>query len=217
MKKIIFLHRSVGENLINDGAVYKLLQERADISFCDFNQNTSLLRDNTGTQKTSYQMPGSNTTPHDFAALFRDDYQSPLKDFVMQHDVIIIKSCYPNSNIKSTEDLQHIKNDYASIAQFFASYPAKQLIIMTSPPLVPLMTSAANATRARELATWLSLKQFGSNITVFNFFDHLAADSGHHSNMLRPGYRRLLPFDSHPNRRASQVIAPTFVSSLVRS
>ena len=208
MKRVIFLHRSVGENLIVEGRVYELLQQSPGIDFCDFNQNTGVLRDTNGSRRTEYEMPGSNTKPCDYAKLFSDNYSSPLKDFVMTHDVVIIKSCYPNSNIKSAEELQMIKGYYRSIAQFFAKFPDKQLVIMTSPPLIPLLTTRANAVRARELATWLSLEDLGTNSRVFNLFDLLVADSGRGANLLRRDYRRLLPFDAHPNTYASEQITP---------
>lgn len=216
MKKILFLHRSVGNNLVKDGDVYSLIATHPDIEFSDFNQNTSVLRDQHGAHKTDMAMPGGNTKPHDFAALFRDDYQSPLKDFVMGFDVIVIKSCYPNSNIKSTDELHEIQNYYRSIAQFFSRHTDKQLIILTSPPLVPLRTNSANATRARELAYWLSHTKLGTNVSVFNLFDELASDSSAQANMLRREYRRLLPFDSHPNKLASQTIAPKFVEFIIK-
>ncbi|MFZ1812349.1 MAG: hypothetical protein WAU02_02365 [Candidatus Saccharimonadales bacterium] len=191
------------------------MQKYNGISFADFNQNTSVLRDANGSRTTEYEMPSGNTTPRDFAELFSENYSSSLKDFVMTHDVIIIKSCYPNSNIKSAEELQTIKNYYRSIAAFFARRPDKQLIIMTSPPLIPLLTTNQNAVRAHELATWLSLEDFGTNTRVFNFFDLLAADSNRHANMLRRDYRRLLPFDAHPNKLASQTIAPKLVKFIL--
>lgn len=215
MKKILFLHRSVGENLIKDGKMYELIATHSDVMFSDFNQNTSVLRDADGSRKADMVMPGGNTTPRDFAALFRDDYHSPLKDLVMEFDVIVIKSCYPNSNIKSSDELHEIQNYYRSITQYFAQHTDKQLIILTSPPLIPLLTNRANATRARELAYWLSHTKLGENVSTFNLFDELANDSGTQANMLRHEYRRMLPFDSHPNKLASQTIAPKLIQFIV--
>jgi len=174
-----------------------------------------VLRDTNSSRKTNYDMPGSNTTPRDYATLFSDAYTSLFKDFVMKHDVIIIKSCYPNSNIKSDDELQTIKSHYGSIASFFAQHSNKQLIIITSPPLVPLRTNTANAARARELALWLSHETFNANINVFDFFDMLADHANDHVNMLRRTYRRLLPFDSHPNKQASKNIAPKLVRRII--
>lgn len=215
MKRVLFLHRSVGENLINDGKMYGLIAVHGDDELSDFNQNTSVLRDAKSSRKTDMVMPGGNTTPRDFAALFRDDFQSPLKDCVMGFDVIVIKSCYPNSNIKSSDGLHEIQNYYRSIAQYFAQHTDKQLVILTSPPLIPLLTRRANATRARELAYWLSHTKLGENVSTFNLFDELANDSGTQPNMLRREYRRVLPFDSHPNKLASQTIAPKLIQFIV--
>ncbi len=150
MKKILFLHRSVGENLIRDGKMYELIATHGDDELSDFNQNTRVLRDADGSRKTDMVMPGGNTTPRDFAALFRDDYHSPLKDLTMEFDAIVIKSCYPNSNIKSSDELHEVQNYYRSIAQYLTQHADKKLIILTSPPLIPLLTNRANATRARD-------------------------------------------------------------------
>ncbi len=217
MKRVIFLHRSVGNNLINDADVYGLLRPRHDIVLCDFDQNTSTLRDDTSARKTEYAMPGGNTRPQDYAQLFCIDAPSTLKDFVMQHDIVIIKSCYPNSNIRSVDELETIKRYYQSIAQFFARHHTKRLLIMTSPPLTPSMTNTTNAARARELSSWLVSQKFTDDVLVYDLFDRLAADNGRQANMLRRDYRRLLPFDSHPNRQASQHIAPHFISAIIQT
>ncbi|MGB3023609.1 MAG: hypothetical protein WBB39_02270 [Candidatus Saccharimonadales bacterium] len=217
MKKILFLHRSVGENLIKDGKMYELIATHGDDELSDFNQNTSVLRDADGSRKTDMVMPGGNTTPRDFAALFRDDYHSPLKDLTMEFDAIVIKSCYPNSNIKSSAELHEVQNYYRSIAQYLTQHADKKLIILTSPPLIPLLTNRANATRARELAYWLAHTEFGENVSIFNLFDELANNSGTQANMLRREYRRILPFDAHPNKLASQTIAPKLIQFIVET
>ncbi len=211
MKKIIFLHRSVGNNLIQDGNVYELLASYPDISFTDFNQNTGLLRNAHSTQNTEYTMPGGNTTPRDYAELFSSDYSSPLKDFVMNHDVVIIKSCYPNSNIKTSNQLETIKDFYRSITRFFTSYPDKHLVIMTSPPLTPFMTTKDNAKRADTLAQWMCAELKTANCTLFDLRNELTDERG----MLKQDYRRLWPFDSHPNSLASRTIVSKFIASLL--
>jgi hypothetical protein len=141
---------------------------------------------------------------------------APIRKLALGYDAIAIKSCYPNSHIISDEHLEEIKSYYQSIARYFATQPTKQLVILTSPPLVPLKTNAAAAQRARVLATWLATTNFGKNVTVFNLFDLLAApQTDSQANMLRREYRRWLPVDSHPNARASRAIAPEFVACLL--
>ncbi len=170
---------------------------------CDFNQNTGALRDDSGTKKTSYDMPGGDTHPSNYAELFSDGYTSEFKDFVMSHDVVVVKSCYPNSNIKNDTQLEKIKREYDTIAGFFGDNPEKKLVIMTSPPLRPTSTTSANAARARQLADWLKNTEFPKNVSIFDFF-HLLASS---DNYLKREYRRLIWLDNHPNQKASKDIA----------
>ncbi|MDB5170955.1 MAG: hypothetical protein JWO35_649 [Candidatus Saccharibacteria bacterium] len=221
MKSVLFIHRSVGHNLIHDGNVYNLIADSGkDFAFSDYDHNVDTLTNNKGEQhKLGFVFPGGNTTPADYAEVFSGDVHDsfkPIQNMALSYDVIAIKSCYPNSNIQSDELLEAIKQYYKSIAQFFVERPDKQLVIITSPPLTPLMTKASAAQRARLLANWLMEADFGENVSVFNFFDLLAAPSGkRHSNRLRKDYRRWLPVNSHPNAKASQSIAPLFVEHLV--
>jgi len=80
---------------------------------------------------------------------------------------------------------------------------------------VPLKTNPQNANRARDLSNWLSNSNFGDNISTFNLFDHLAESDGKNANMLKKQYRRLLPFDSHPNKYANQQVAKRFIECVI--
>lgn len=208
--RVLFIHRSVGNNLIAQGRLYELID--GDTELCDFNQNTGVLRTKLGSEQTALKMPGGDTHPSNYAELFSDK-SSDMLDFVMNHDVVAIKSCYPNSNIKSDEELERIKNHYEAIASFFLSHPEKRLIIFTSPPLQPLKTNTSNTARAMQLANWLTKGNLGNNVQVFDFFSLLADKKGY----LKREYRRLIPFDSHPNKKANTTIAPVIAEVLARS
>ncbi|MDB5165074.1 MAG: hypothetical protein JWL89_700 [Candidatus Saccharibacteria bacterium] len=214
MTRALFVHRSVGHNLIADGGVYELVKAAdPQLELNDYDQNTDTLTDSQGQQKQlGFIFPDGNTKPEDYAQIFSDQVESayrPILDLAMGYDTIVIKSCYPNSNIKTDEELEAVKSYYQAIAAFFKSRSSKQLLILTSPPLTPLMTNQKAAARARQLATWLASIDLGDNVRVFNLFDLLAAPEGERqANRLRKNYRRWLPVDSHPNPKASQEIAP---------
>lgn len=207
-KKIFFLHRSVGDNLIIDGNLHELLKSK-DIEFSDFNQNTQILRDSGGSRKTNLQMPGSDTHPKNYAELFSDENSSELLYLALSFDFVLIKSCYPNSNIKSDDELRQIKQYYQSIFDFFKSR-RKKLVLLTSPPLRPTSTSKENAARAKQLASWLTNANFGSSISIFDFFNLLSDNDGY----LKKEYRRLIWLDNHPNKKASENITPKLLHSL---
>lgn len=219
MRSILFIHRSVGQNLIDDGGLRHLFQASADIQFHDYNQNTDRLTDSRGIKsQIGFNFPGEDTKPADYARIFVEDVEPEFKairDQILEYDIVAIKSCYPNSNIKGDEQLETIRGPYATIGQYFDTHN-KSLAILTSPPLVPLMTNAANARRARQLYNWLSSTDLGPQVHVFDLFDRLAEREGRpQANTLKRGYRRWLPFDSHPNVLASKEIAPELSKFLI--
>jgi hypothetical protein len=215
MVSALFIHRSVGENLINDGSLYRLVREAGSpFMLSDFNQNTGVLRSSQETRKTFWKFPRGDTKPADFAELFSFEKQQandPTLTEIMKYDIILIKSCYPNSNIKNLEQLEQTQGNYQSIVSFFNVQPTKKLVILTSPPLVPLKTNIGNAARARTLATWLSDNKLAGNVFVFNLFNELADKS---TGILREDYRHMLPWNAHPNALASRTIAPKLVAFL---
>ena len=214
MKKVLFIHRSVGKNLINDGNMRALSQGKFDLS--DYDHNTKVLTTSDGQQQDiGIEFFGGDTKPADLAQLFSrsgQEEQIGAHQMIFAHDIIIIKSCYPNSNIASDEDLKQLKEDYTNIFKFFLKYKDKQLILLTSPPLKPGKTSKVNARRAQDLNSWLTNIGFGVNISVFDFFGLLADDKG----ILKREYRRATPLDSHPNKRASSKITPMLIEHIAR-
>ena len=145
MQSIIFFHRSVGHNLINDGNLYRLIGDTSKFTFNDYDQNSDVLTDsNSKQQSMGFVFPGGNTRPQDLSVIFSDNVPKeckPIQDEALRHDIIIVKSCYPNSNIQSVEELETIKKHYQSVCDFFVKHN-KKLVILTSPPLIPFMTKS---------------------------------------------------------------------------
>lgn len=202
-----------------DGEMYRLIHEAGSpFTFSDFDQNTGILQAENTDEKPLWKFPGNDTKPSDYAELFSFEKQQgsdPTLTDILKYDVIVIKSCYPNSNLKSREELEAAQAAYQSILSFFDVQPTKKLIILTSPPLAPIKTNPQNAARARSLANWLSSNTLAENVFVFDLFDLLAAEPDEkQGNTLKKSYRRWLPLDSHPNKRASQDIAPKLVDFL---
>jgi hypothetical protein len=216
-RNIIFLHHSVGANLIDEGNLKNLFSERG-YDFWDHSYNWPGLRDPAGKMLGfSYNVPNDNTDPDGLAAIFTQPlYDLPLNTFsaLMQHQVIAFKTCYPTSNIKSDETLAKIKAHYLSIRDAIDQHPDKLFIVLTQPPLNPAETDRAAATRARAFSDWVMSDEFSEghpNLYAFDLFDQLAdkdSNSAEYS-MLRADYRS--GGDSHPNRVANEAIAPLFV------
>lgn len=211
---IIFLHHSTGRNLIDQGHLRELLTARG-YQFWDQDYNDPGLRDPQGKfTGYAYSVPDDNTDPDGLAVIFAQAPQStPVNTLsgLLQHEVIIFKSCFPNSNIDSPEKLDGLKKIYLGIRDTVDRHPDKVFILLTTPPLNPAETNAENASRARAMADWLVSEEFTGgrkNFFIFNFYEQLArADDGSaEANMLRADYRE--GSDSHPNQKANETIAP---------
>ena len=226
---ITFLHHSTGRNLIEEGKVRQLLAEKC-YSFWDHDYNFIGLRRPDGSKtNTCYNIPNDtietrgngNTDPDGLAILFKQPVNYP-PDYafsrLLQHEVIIFKSCFPNSAIKNEQMLEQYKKWFIEIRDVIDKYPEKIFIPFTLPALHPLKTNPEEAKRARVWANWLKSNDFldgHPNIYVFDFFDYFADSS---TNMLKKNFQRdANSGDSHPNKLANQKIGPIFVKFVDKS
>jgi hypothetical protein len=216
--RIIFLHHSCGENLINEGGVREGLTA-IGYEFYDHGYNDDGLRDADGSNTgRNFDVPGDNTDPDGIAEIFSQPLHDPPDNtfsYLMQYDVIAFKSCYPTSNIGSDDQLNEFKGYYLTARDRMDQYPDKVFIVVTQPPQVPGSTDADEGRRARALADWLASGEFldgHPNVFTFDFFGHLAGSD----NMLRPEYR-YDNHDGHPNERANREIGPLFVDFIDRA
>jgi len=207
MPKVLFIHRSVGKHLLRYGRLRSLLNAQG-VSLDDYNNNEGLLTRNDGsTVSNAIEMSDNNTNPDNLAKFFKS-----WPNILNGYDVVVIKSCYPNSHVKDAAQLETIKASYTSIIDSF-NKRSRSLLMLTTPPLRPLFTNQTEAKLANELADWLVLQTQG-NIHVFDLHHLYAADSGRHVGMLKLKYRRLLPWDNHPNRWAHRVAGPKIVDMM---
>ena len=210
--RIMFLHHSTGESLIEEGNVRQGFTTLG-YEFYDHGYNEEGLRLADGSYTgTSFDVPGDNTDPDGFATIFAQPLHDPPDNtfsHLMQYDVIAFKSCFPTSNIGDDYQLDEYKSYYLSIRDRMDQYPDTIFIVVTQPPQVPGASDASEATRARAFADWLGSEEYLAghrNVFTFDFFDHLAGSD----NFLRPEYR-MDDYDAHPNERANREIGPPFV------
>lgn len=223
--KLIFLHHSTGANLIREGNVRQLLgQEIPDLEFWDHNYNSLLfnlfnhtgLSDNNGrVLGIDYKIPHNNTNPDGLADIFSQQITNPPTNtlsFLLDYDLIAFKSCFPVTKITTDQQLAEYKNFYQKIRlRIDDEFPKKIFIVFTPPPLRKEKTKLEFAKRAQEFSGWLQSNEFlqeAKNIKVFDFFSLLSDQNG----FLKKEYCRLFPWDSHPNKKANQVIGPVLVS-----
>jgi len=219
-RNIIFLHHSVGGNLIAEGNVRDLLNDLG-YQFWDHGYNsTGLLRPDGSPANASYRIPGNrgrgDTDVEALAALFAQPVNSPPQNAfsrLLQHEVVVSKSCFPNSALKNNEMEIRFKNSYLAIRETVDQHPERLFILVTTPPLHPLATNSGEATRARAIAAWLASDEFSgdrANLAIFDLFNELVDPN---TNMLRPAYQ-IDPNkpDSHPNQLANEIIGPRFAA-----
>jgi hypothetical protein len=216
-KNIVFIHHSVGNNLIHQGKLRDQFQQLG-YSFWDQDyMSEGLTRPDGKPTGYSYNVLDDNTDIDGYAAIFQQPvYKLPINTFssLLQHEVILFKSCYPNSQIDDDAALGLRKQEYLLIRKSIDQHPDHIFFLLTSPPLNPAETNPAAARRARALTNWLASTEFTSghpNLFVFNFYDLLAENvvGADDENMLKKEYRT--GSDSHPNALANETIAPLLV------
>lgn len=220
---IIFLHHSVGRNLINEGGLREALQ-KAGLDLWDQDYNFRGLRDPQGRNTGwGYEVPDENTNPDGLANLFAQPLlDQPWNAFtgLMQHEVIIFKSCYPASGILSDAQLAEYKQEYLQMRTVMDAHPDHLFFVLTPPPMNPAETNLEQAKRARAFARWLSSDEFlrgHANVMTFDLFDALAEPDSQaaDANMLRAAYR--VGSDSHPNAAGNQTVAPEMARFIIQS
>jgi hypothetical protein len=218
---VIFLHHSVGYNLIDQGNVREMLANNG-YNFFDHDYNQPGLRGPDGAYLGySYNVPGDNTDPDGLVKIFsQSEFGAPLNTFggLLQHEVIAFKSCFPASDIVNDEQLEQRKAWYLDMRDVMDRHPDKLFVVVTQPPLNPAETKPEIAARARTFANWLRSEEYlqgHPNVFTFDLFGYLAEDNpaSPDSNMLRAAYRE--GEDSHPNQVANQAIGPLFADFIM--
>ena len=227
VRRIIFLHHSTGQGLIDQGNLRQRVSALG-YEFYDHGYNDDGLTLANGQRANmNFDIPDDNTDPDGFNNLFAQPvHASPDNAFthLMQYDVLAFKSCFPTSNIESDQQLDEYKTYYRNIRTVMDKYPNKIFIVVTPPPNVPAETNTQNAARARAWANWLKSPEYlnghaSRNVFTFDFFNLLAEGNpiARDYNMLRAAYRGSDPNDSHPNERANREIGPQFADFIAQA
>ncbi len=211
--RIIFMHHSTGQGLIDQGGVREAFT-KLGYQFWDHGYNEEGLTDASGEKPgVNWDMPDDNTDPDGWQTIFAQRVTKPASNtlsHMLEYDVIIFKSCFPASDIQDDDQFENYRKYYLSIRDVIDKYPGKLFIAFTTPPLVPDSTSPEAAARARRWAEYLTSSEYldgHPNIFVFDFFSQLADQDDY----LQAKYRGEDPADSHPNELANQTVGPVFV------
>lgn len=200
--KALFIHRSVGQNMLEDSHLrYKL----EGIQLYDVYANKCRFTNPEGAiEESPFPIKEGKTEPEDLATFFQnaetEGYEPALRGF----DCIILKSCYTANSLKSDTHMQSQIDAYTAIKGYIETHPSQSFIVCTTPPRIQICTTAKAVKRAKTVQNWI-LENFGSlpNAKVLDIFGMLSNDRG----VLDKKYRRFAFYDQHPNRQGSQAIA----------
>lgn len=202
MRKTLFIHRSVGQHVLDHTHLRSELRARG-IELFDLNANDLTIGNESGRSQCAWtNLTRGATTPGDFGQLFSDAMtENALRMELGSYDAIIIKSCY-TIWAASTDKIRRYILPYDYVVRFALANPNVALYLATPPP--PRRRYDAN--RMEVIRTFVQrMKQLGElpNIKIIDFYGTLVDESGR----LAREYRRLIPFDQHPNRRGSRSLA----------
>lgn len=210
--KLIFIHHSCGENWLNDndgGLGIALRDTNYFVSDTNYGWGPDGIGDSTdfGHWWLWYRAPNRDTY---LDALYNESaqhstYSRMETDPGGQNQIVMFKSCFPNSNLQGNPNdpptsgenplrgqdswseehtVANAKGIYTDLLDYFATRPDRLFIVVTQPPLVEAETSSARAANARAFTTWLVNDWLDGyahdNVAVFDFYNVLTGSNNHH-------------------------------------
>ncbi len=220
--KLIFIHHSCGGNWLADigqhdqagGLGMALRDNNYYVSAANYGWGPDGIGDNTdiGHWWDWFRGPNRDTI---MAAVYAEsgqnfgDYGSWSRlstDPGGENEIIMFKSCYPNSGLggsptdpPTTGDnplrgqaydsanmtVANAKGIYNDLLVYFAAHPDKLFIAVTAPAMIDADTNATEAANARAFNDWLADEENGwlksytrTNVAVFDFYNVLTSNGG---------------------------------------
>ena len=213
----LFIHHSVGRQIIREGGLrQKLAAIVPGLELWDHDYNKPGLSDGSGSPVgTSLPIPGDNTDPDGLLTILRGIAAGkPWAAGAGVFDLLMLKSCFPNSGIRSDADAAALKEIYQEMREIALGLP-QAVILLSSPPLALESTRPGQAARAADVATWLGSAWTGPRLAYVNIFDTLTYRSGPARGTLRFGYRTRRPRDSHLGAAGAEAAASAIVPAVL--
>jgi hypothetical protein len=209
--KLIFIHHSCGENWLADydgGLGIALRDNNYFVSDTYYGWGPDSIGDNTDIGHWWDWFCGANSDTYLQALYSESDpswafYSRLATDPGGENEIIMFKSCFPNSYLGGNPDdpptsgdnplrgqgsgsehmtVANAKGIYNDILTYFASQQDKLFIAITAPPQVANDTDTEHAANARAFNNWLVNDWLDgythNNVAVFDFFNVLTSNGG---------------------------------------
>ncbi len=196
--KLIFIHHSCGENWLTDdhgGLGLVLAENNYFVSDTNYGWGPDSIGDRTDIPNWPEWFTGPESGRY-LEALYTESgqnswYTRELPDPGGENQIIMFKSCYPNSNLEGAPDdpperagdwlsVGNAKAVYNEILAYFATRPDKLFIAVTAPPVQdPEFGANARAFNNWLVNDWLDDYE-GKNVAVFDFYNVLTGPDIHH-------------------------------------
>jgi len=241
MVKLIFIHHSTGENWLTDsyGSLGETLQENNYyVSDTNYGWGPHGIGDRSDIPDWEEWFSSENTATY-MEALFNEgnqhaEYSRNSSDPGGENEIIMFKSCFPNSDLEGNPDdpptadgwlsVGHAKYVYNDILSYFGQHPEKLFVVITAPPL----SDRGNAANARAFNLWLLNDWLDENdypyhnVAVFDFYNVLTGKDGHHTfenggEVHQVANKDTLHYpsgDDHPSKKGSQKATDEFIPLL---
>jgi len=206
--KLIFIHHSTGgnwmanpaENWLGGDLGQALMENNYFVSATNYGWGPDAIGDRTDIPNWTEWFRGENSATY-LQALYNESGQN-IGDFGPwprlaadpggENQVIIFKSCFPNSDLEGNPNdppdpegwlsVGHAKYVYNNLLNYFSTRPDKLFVVITAPPLSD-GTHAANARAFNNwlVNDWLRENNYSlNNVAVFDFYNVLTAPDNHH-------------------------------------
>jgi hypothetical protein len=220
--RLVFVHHSCGDNWLDTGNGNLGDELGANNYFVrdtyygwdatentDIGSSTDIGHWYTWFADLTVQNNGTNRHENIMNSLYETDSKHAAYDSSMcsdpggENEVIMIKSCYPNSNVRdnnstvpsdlygnaynvSAHTLSNCMVVYNRVLDYMKTREDKMFIVVTAPPLLASSTSPQHADNARTLNNWLvndwlqDANWENRNVYVFDFYNVLTETNNHH-------------------------------------
>jgi hypothetical protein len=187
--KICFIHHSTGSAWIRDsdgGLGTALNANNYYVTESDYGWDAEV-DDNLGNRTDTVHWPEWFTDakmPYVYANNAHYDYTNTISDPAGENDIIMFKSCYPNSEVGASIDDE--KQLYLDLLNYFEDHQDKMFVLIVPPPEIVIDSGLLT----RELANWLVDYENGwlssydyFNVHAFDYYNVLTDPNNHHRVM----------------------------------